>query len=180
MAAAQKEASRWQALATRHQEAVAGVTADNVVFLMRLQRCEAELAAATAARDELRLAADEQRGPWFDEVPPAPLSAFLLPSGTDPRLISKTDVRKGVEELCRNQFQVVIIESHPASRSLLPACHFMVYVRRGWNEHGQQVGSCKGLMLDAREHDWQSRSAEACKHGTSTPWYWTRLDRNWG
>ena len=55
-------------MAARHQEAVAGVTADNVVFLMRLQRCEAELASATAARNELRLAAEEQRGPWFDEV----------------------------------------------------------------------------------------------------------------
>ncbi|KAK9861632.1 hypothetical protein WJX84_002785 [Apatococcus fuscideae] len=70
-----KEAGRWQATAVRHQEAVAGVTADNVVFLMRLQRCEAELASATASRDELRLAAEEQRGPWFDEDSVASASA---------------------------------------------------------------------------------------------------------
>ncbi|KAK9844514.1 hypothetical protein WJX74_003470 [Apatococcus lobatus] len=68
LATMRKEAGRWQATAVRHQEAVAGVTADNVVFLMRLQRCEAELASATASRDELRLAAEEQRGPWFDEI----------------------------------------------------------------------------------------------------------------
>ena len=64
-------------MAVRHQEAFAGVTADNVVFLMRLQRCEAELASATTARDELRLAAEEQQGPWFDEVGIRPSQCFF-------------------------------------------------------------------------------------------------------
>lgn len=47
---------------------VASLTADNLVFVMRLKKSERELHAATDERDELRMAVNEQRGPWFDEV----------------------------------------------------------------------------------------------------------------
>lgn len=44
------------------------MTADNLVFLARLRAAEADAAAAVAERDELRVALEEHRGPWMDEV----------------------------------------------------------------------------------------------------------------
>lgn len=64
----QTEASKAKATAERLQQMVASLTADNLVFVMRLKKTERELLAVTADRDELRLEAEEQRGPWFDEV----------------------------------------------------------------------------------------------------------------
>ena len=49
-------------------QTVAKLTADNLVFLMNLKKTEAELAAANQEKLQLRLAAEKQRGPWFDEV----------------------------------------------------------------------------------------------------------------
>lgn len=49
-------------------QTVAKLTADNLVFLMNLKKAEAELAAANQEKLQLRLAAEKQRGPWFDEV----------------------------------------------------------------------------------------------------------------
>ena len=68
VAALQTEAVKAKAVAERHQELVASLTADNLVFLMRLKRCEGDLVSAVQERDELRLAVEEQRGPWFEEV----------------------------------------------------------------------------------------------------------------
>lgn len=62
------EALQAKAMAERHQEMVASLTADNLMFVMRLKQCEGELLSTGQERDELRLAVDEQKGPWFDEV----------------------------------------------------------------------------------------------------------------
>ncbi len=67
----QAEMAKGKAVAERHQQMVASLTADNLVFLMRLKKCEGDLMSAVQERDELRLAVEEQRGPWFEEVPPA-------------------------------------------------------------------------------------------------------------
>ncbi|KAL0044645.1 hypothetical protein WJX82_003896 [Trebouxia sp. C0006] len=64
----QTEAAKAKVVAERHQEMVASLTADNLVFLMRLKRCEGDLVSAVQERDELRLAVEDQRGPWFEEV----------------------------------------------------------------------------------------------------------------
>ncbi len=78
----QTEAAKAKAVAERHQEMVASLTADNLVFLMRLKRCEGDLASAIQERDELRLAVEEQRGPWFEEVPNL-VDLFVLLSAQD-------------------------------------------------------------------------------------------------
>ncbi|GLC36974.1 hypothetical protein PLESTB_000172500 [Pleodorina starrii] len=65
---AKAEAAKAQGLAERHQQVVAKLTADNLVFLMQLKKAEADLAAANQERAQLRLAAEQQRGPWFDQV----------------------------------------------------------------------------------------------------------------
>lgn len=49
-------------------QAVARLTADNLVFLAQLRAAESAAAAATAERDELLLALEEHKGPWMDEV----------------------------------------------------------------------------------------------------------------
>lgn len=66
--AAKAEAAKAQAQAERHQEVVAKLTADNLVFLMQLKKAEADLAAANQERALLKLAVEKQRGPWFDQV----------------------------------------------------------------------------------------------------------------
>lgn len=76
----QTEAAKAKAVAERHQEMVASLTADNLVFLMRLKRCEGDLVSAVQERDELRLAVEEQRGPWFEEVANIVDLSVLLPA----------------------------------------------------------------------------------------------------
>lgn len=49
-------------------QAVAHLTADNLVFLARLRAAEAGAAAAAAERDELKMALEQHKGPWMDEV----------------------------------------------------------------------------------------------------------------
>lgn len=49
-------------------QTVAKLTADNLVMLMDLKKAEAELGAANLERGQLRLAAEQQRGPWFEQV----------------------------------------------------------------------------------------------------------------
>lgn len=73
----QAEATKARALGERHQEMVATLTADNLVFLMRLKRCEGDLVAAVQERDELRLEVEEQRGPWIEEVVTSPGPALV-------------------------------------------------------------------------------------------------------
>ncbi|EFJ48943.1 hypothetical protein VOLCADRAFT_117392 [Volvox carteri f. nagariensis] len=75
MEEAKAEAAKAHSLAERHQQAsdgadcvVAKLTADNLVFLMQLKKAEADLAAANQERAQLRVAAEQQRGPWFDQV----------------------------------------------------------------------------------------------------------------
>ncbi|KAG2428998.1 hypothetical protein HXX76_011242 [Chlamydomonas incerta] len=65
---AKAEAAKAHALAERHQQVVAKLTADNLMFLMQLKKAEADLATANQERSQLRLAAEHQRGPWFDQV----------------------------------------------------------------------------------------------------------------
>lgn len=55
-------------LAERHQKAVAKLTADNVVQLLRLKQCEAGLATVGEERDRLRRQVAENEGPWFEEA----------------------------------------------------------------------------------------------------------------
>ncbi len=52
----------------KHQAAVAQLTGDNLVLVLRSKGAEDEAAALRKEREELRTAIDEQRGPWFDEV----------------------------------------------------------------------------------------------------------------
>ncbi|GFH15904.1 phosphotyrosyl phosphatase activator [Haematococcus lacustris] len=62
------EAAKAAANAERHQETVAKLTGDNLVFLMNLKKAEADLSAAKQECAHYKLAAEKQRGPWFDEV----------------------------------------------------------------------------------------------------------------
>ena len=68
LSGARTEAARATAAAQRHQQAVARLTADNMLFLMRARKCEAELEALLQERDQLRRAVEQQKGPWFDKV----------------------------------------------------------------------------------------------------------------
>ena len=53
---------------SRHKEAVAKLTADNMVFLMRLKESEVEARDAKAEADSMRLELEESRGQWFDRA----------------------------------------------------------------------------------------------------------------
>ena len=65
---AREKADKSSELAEKHQKAVAKLTADNVVQLLRLKQCEAALSGATSERDSLQQQIAEKRGPWFDAV----------------------------------------------------------------------------------------------------------------
>lgn len=49
-------------------QVVAKLTADNLVFMMKLKQAEQQLRATIAERDTFKLAVEENKGPWFDEV----------------------------------------------------------------------------------------------------------------
>ena len=51
-----------------HKQAIARLTADNLVFLTRAREAEAALGGARAQAAELRAALEDHRGPWFEEV----------------------------------------------------------------------------------------------------------------
>jgi hypothetical protein len=57
-----------QSVHLRPLQVVARLTADNLVFMAQLKAAEAAAAAAAAERDELRLALEQHKGPWMDEV----------------------------------------------------------------------------------------------------------------
>ena len=63
-----ERAERAEESAAKHKEAVAKLTADNMVFLMRLKESETELAAARAEADEMRGEIEDSRGTWFDRA----------------------------------------------------------------------------------------------------------------
>ena len=56
----------------KHQAAVAQLTGDNLVLVLRAKAAEDEADVLKKEREEMRAAIDEQRGPWFDEVSPQP------------------------------------------------------------------------------------------------------------
>lgn len=55
-------------MAKRHQDVVASVTADNLLFLLRAKSAEARAHSACAEADQLRAAALEARDPWLTQV----------------------------------------------------------------------------------------------------------------
>ena len=55
-------------LAPSGSQAVARLTGDNVVLLLRVRAAEEAAAAAASERDMLRLAVEERRGPWFEQA----------------------------------------------------------------------------------------------------------------
>jgi hypothetical protein len=52
----------------RHQDAVAKLTADNLMFMMRMKKAEAEAEQLRKQSSELRQGLEYQEGPWFDTV----------------------------------------------------------------------------------------------------------------
>ncbi|KIZ04864.1 hypothetical protein MNEG_3096 [Monoraphidium neglectum] len=66
--AAKDEATGERQARQRHEDAIARLTADNLVFLTRAREAEAALGAARSQAADLRAALDEHRGPWFEEV----------------------------------------------------------------------------------------------------------------
>ena len=67
-ATALDRADKAEAANVRHKEAVAKLTADNMVFLMRLKESETELRDARAEADSMRGELEESRGAWFDKA----------------------------------------------------------------------------------------------------------------
>jgi len=67
-ATALERADKAEAANVRHKEAVAKLTADNMVFLMRLKESETELRDARAEADSMRGELEESRGAWFDKA----------------------------------------------------------------------------------------------------------------
>ena len=68
LAGAQAAAEKARSAAQRHQAAVAALTGDNLVLLLRARAAEEGGAALRAERDGLRAELEEQKGPWFEEV----------------------------------------------------------------------------------------------------------------
>lgn len=74
-----------RATAQRHQDVVASVTADNLLFLLRAKSAAARADAATAEADQLRAAALEGRDPWLTQVRGLHMGRFICneSSGVD-------------------------------------------------------------------------------------------------
>jgi hypothetical protein len=68
LAAAQGAAERARGAAAKHQAAVAALTGDNLVLLLRVRGAEDAAGALRAERDALKTSLEEQKGPWFEEV----------------------------------------------------------------------------------------------------------------
>ena len=70
---AKEKAEKASQAAEKHQKAIAKLTADNVVQLLRLKQAEAALASAASERDALQVELSNKQGPWYDQVRSPPL-----------------------------------------------------------------------------------------------------------
>ena len=66
--AALERAEKAETSAARHKEGVAKLTADNMVFLMRLKETETEIAALRKETADARIELEAKRGAWFDRA----------------------------------------------------------------------------------------------------------------
>jgi len=67
-AKALERAEKAESSAARHKEGVAKLTADNMVFLMRLKETETEIAALRKETADARIELEAKRGAWFDRA----------------------------------------------------------------------------------------------------------------
>ena len=67
-AKALERAEKAETSAARHKEGVAKLTADNMVFLMRLKETETEIAALRKETADARIELEAKRGAWFDRA----------------------------------------------------------------------------------------------------------------
>ena len=63
-----ERAEKAETSAARHKEGVAKLTADNMVFLMRLKETETEIAALRKETADARIELEAKRGAWFDRA----------------------------------------------------------------------------------------------------------------
>ena len=67
-AKALERAEKAETSAARHKEGVAKLTADNMVFLMRLKETETEIASLRKETADARIELEAKRGAWFDRA----------------------------------------------------------------------------------------------------------------
>ena len=73
--AGEQAASKARSLAERHQEAVARLTGENLVLMLKLRQSEAAALSVAAQRDTLSRQLEQQKAPWFDQVSPDVITA---------------------------------------------------------------------------------------------------------
>lgn len=64
----QQAASKAQSQSERHQEGVARLTGENLVWLLKLRQAEAAALSAVTQRDSLAQQLEQQRAPWYEQV----------------------------------------------------------------------------------------------------------------
>ena len=67
-AIALERAEKAETSAARHKEGVAKLTADNMVFLMRLKETESEIQTLRKEKADARIELEGKRGAWFDRA----------------------------------------------------------------------------------------------------------------
>ena len=90
MEGAEAAAERATASGRKHHAAVAQLTGDNLVLVLRAKAGEDEVAALKKEREEPRAALDEQRGPWFDEVLRCPHCCTALACSCERPILCKS------------------------------------------------------------------------------------------
>ena len=63
-----ERAEKAETSAARHKEGVAKLTADNMVFLMRLKETESEIKTLRKETADARIELEGKRGAWFDRA----------------------------------------------------------------------------------------------------------------
>ena len=66
--ASEQGAGKARVQAQKHQEAVARLTGDNLVLMLKLRQSEAAAIQAATQRDSLASQLEQQKGPWFQQV----------------------------------------------------------------------------------------------------------------
>ena len=66
--ASEQGASKARVQAQKHQEAVARLTGDNLVLMLKLRQSEAAALSAATQRDSLAAQLEQQKAPWFQQV----------------------------------------------------------------------------------------------------------------
>ncbi len=139
------------------QDAVASVTADNLLFLLRAKSAEARAAAASAEADQLRVAALEGRDPWLTQAC-VPLGGGMMCVSLQMQVHKRPQVEvTKYAPACPRHIRVLLAVQvrddveHRVGDALRRAADAEAALREARSQHAAQMAAAQAAAAEAQE-----------------------------